>query len=459
METLNKLIESFKKEAARHPKYPDLRNKLGLALALRKNYKEAIMQYKEALQINQKYLVCSINLAFALAAEGKPQESSELLGKVIAQSPDNHIALSAYGQYLFINNNIKEAIRYFDKARRTRPDLRCHIHNTAVSQLFLSPPNLKGAERLFRRALKGEGYGKYYKEIELFVSGMFNPTDSVKEKLKEPFSMNVNYIKTYIDMANYLAAEGKHEEADKKFALALALAPESADIENAIGEIEVRKDNLASAASHFKLAISYDRRHVMAHTNLAFIYGEKGQLRNALREMRVVVTLAPNYADLRYQLGTLLLELKKYSEAAEHFSAAISLNPNYTFAQNGLATALFHAGKYKEAIPVFMQILPVAPKPLSAEIHGNLAACFIKLGQAEDAISESKAACHEDKERAIFRLYMAQAYYLNGERGKSRNELRKYFKLRSGREGIEEARTLLAALDKKTRIKQKLQKT
>jgi tetratricopeptide (TPR) repeat protein len=448
MDALKRLTEYLRQEVILHATYPDLQNRLGLVLAFCGDYKEAILHYENALKTNPLYTTCLTNYAFAQAAAGKNQEGLRTIKRVIIGSPGDCAVLTAHGQYQLAYGEPQEAIDSFEKALHLRPDLRSAHHNLAVSLLFLPSPTLRRVEKLFHHAGRGEGFRKYYKEINLFESGKLILSEKVGQALKNPLIQNPNYIRIHVDLANLVASEGDYEGAKKEFSLALSLAPESAEVENAFGEVESRKGNRASAIAHFKKAVSFDRRHVMAHANLAFIYGEKGQLRNALTEMRAAVELAPRYADLRYQLGTLLIEFEKFDEAIENFKAAVSLNPNYTFAYYRLASSLYHAGKFNDAILIYRRILPAEVE--LPDIHRQLAVCYLKTGRINEAIRECKVGCPDEKRRALFHLYLAQANYAKGDKKKAHAELRNYFKLKKSTEGQKEARRLLAELAHKS---------
>lgn len=448
MNALGRLVEFLRQEVILHPTYPDLGNRLGLVLAFSGDYKEAIFHYGKALTANPGYTICLTNCAFAKAAAGNAEEGLRTMKRVVSISPGDYALLCAYGQYQLAYGKAQEAVDSFEKALHTRPDLRSAHHNLGVSLLFLSSPNLKRAEKLFHHAGRGEGFKRYYKEIGLFESGKLVLSQQVALTLKKPFTQNPNYVKIHIDLANLIASGGDYEGAKKEFSLALSLSPESAEVENAFGEVEARRENRSAAIGHFKKAISFDHKHVMAHTNLAFIYGEKGQLRNALTEMRAAVELAPNYADLRYQLGTLLIEFKKFDEAIENFKAAVSLNPNYTFAYYRLASSLYHAGKFDDAILIYRRILPAEVE--LPDIHKQLAVCYLKTGRINEAIRECRAGSPGEKRRAAFHLYLAQAYHAKGDKKKAHSELREYFKLRKDREGQKEAKQLLANVTRKS---------
>jgi tetratricopeptide (TPR) repeat protein len=448
MEALRRLVEFLRQEVILHPTYLDIENRLGLVLAFCGDCEEAIVHYEKALKANPGYTNCMTNHAFARAAVGNAQEGLRTMKRAVSGSPGDYALLAAQGQYQLAYGEPEEAVNSFERALHARPDLRSAHHNLAVSLLFLSSPNLKRAEKLFHHAGRGEGFKRYYKEIGLFESGKLVLSEQAMAALKKPLTQNPNSIRIHIDLANLMASEGDYEGAKREFSLSLGLAPESAEVENAFGEVEARRGNTPAAITHFKKAVSFDRKHVMAHANLAFIYGEKGQLRNALTEMRAAVALAPNYADLRYQLGTLLIEFKKFDEAIENFKAAVSLNPNYTFAYYRLASSLYYAGKFSDAILIYRKILP--PEVELPDIHRQLAVCYLKTGRINEALRECKAGYPDEKKRASFHLYLAQAHYAKGDKKKARNELRNYFKLKKGKEGHKEARRLLAQLAHKS---------
>jgi tetratricopeptide (TPR) repeat protein len=68
-------------------------------------------------------------------------------------------------------------------------------------------------------------------------------------------------------------------------------------------------------------------------------YANLHQYSDAIREYRQSIKLKDNDADVYYDLGTALMRLAQYSEAATAFSKSLEIDPNNYRAEDALAEA------------------------------------------------------------------------------------------------------------------------
>ena len=87
-----------------------------------------------------------------------------------------------------------------------------------------------------------------------------------------------------------------------------------------------------------------------SHVALSRERMNEGNLEQACEEMEIAVTLKPNFADLRFNLGNFHMALKKFPQAKENFARALEINPKYSKAGANLARALFASGDGEDAI-------------------------------------------------------------------------------------------------------------
>ena len=99
---------------------------------------------------------------------------------------------------------------------------------------------------------------------------------------------------------------------------------------------------------------------------------------------RAALALAPNRDDLHNNLGYNLLQQKRHQQAAEEFRQALTLRPDSAIARNNLGLAL--ASQPAEALRNWQ----AAGDPASA--HNNLAAALIEQGRYEEARKQLEIA-------------------------------------------------------------------
>jgi tetratricopeptide (TPR) repeat protein len=89
-------------------------------------------------------------------------------------------------------------------------------------------------------------------------------------------------------------------------------------------------------------------------------------------------------------LGTALLEQKRYDEAIVHHQRAVTLRPNYAAGYNNLGAALRAAGRLDEAIANYRKAIELKPDFASASY--NLANALLEQGRAGDSVDSFRRA-------------------------------------------------------------------
>jgi tetratricopeptide (TPR) repeat protein len=184
-----------------------------------------------------------------------------------------------------------------------------------------------------------------------------------------------------------------------------------------------------------------------AHVELSKHNSEMGNLEIAIQEMDKAVKLKPHFADLRYNLGCLYVQAKKYEEASEHFNMSLEINPKFFKARinsakvfllkNDIQAAGDELALAEEACPHFykekfndlMQTLRVKgrddsterlfreileERPSSAQISRELAVEAIQNSNYTEAIRELKKAIAINPDYPDLHNYLGIAYGNSG---------------------------------------------
>lgn len=86
-------VEKLDEAAQLCPRFADVQNYLGVALAEQNLFDEALTALRRSVAINPDYLVAWLNLAYTAHATGRNTEASEALARVLEREPDNAPAL------------------------------------------------------------------------------------------------------------------------------------------------------------------------------------------------------------------------------------------------------------------------------------------------------------------------------------------------------------------------------
>ena len=135
---------------------------------------------------------------------------------------------------------------------------------------------------------------------------------------------------------------------------------------NNLGVALDKKGEIDEAITQLREATRLKPDHVEAHYNLGIAFGRKGQIDEAITQFREALGLNPNHVEAYYNLGIALGEKGQTDEAIRHYQAAIYLEPGYSDAHNSLGVALRRKGLTDQAIQQFQEALRLKPDDSNA---------------------------------------------------------------------------------------------
>ncbi len=135
----------------------------------------------------------------------------------------------------------------------------------------------------------------------------------------------------------------------------------------------LRSGRVSEGEAAFHEAIKLDPSFAGSHAGLGILYGARGQLEDAARELRTAKALDFRLVHARTDLGFVLLPLGKHEEALEEFREVLRVDPRLARASSGLGITLVRLGKVDEAISAYDEALRLAPSNAHALYGRGLA--------------------------------------------------------------------------------------
>ena len=126
-----------------------------------------------------------------------------------------------------------------------------------------------------------------------------------------------------------------------------------------------------------------------------------------LRRMLDAAAINPHDGEAQYQIGLIMQQRRRYTEAVERFRAAIAIDPTETDAQFQLGRIAYSQKRYEEALGFFLTALKQDEKHSQSEAHRESGATYLALGRCEEARHELEIYVER-------RPYDPQGLYWNG---------------------------------------------
>lgn len=224
-----------------------------------------------------------------------------------------------------------------EKAVKTFPYENCYWK--VLNSIYVERANNDPAERKMwvKKAIEGSNWllklipqdtGSY------FNMGMAYYLDGDSQRSISSYKKALEIAPDHTDALNNLATVyanmQKYKEAEELFKKVLKFNPNHASAKNNL--IQLYKIQGKHEES-IKLDADYAKT---VHLNLAKGYYEKGEIDNAISEMRKVLALDPTDVQSLRNLGSFYLLQKRYKEARSEFNKVLERDPNDNYAKQML---------------------------------------------------------------------------------------------------------------------------
>ncbi|KAI9887132.1 MAG: anaphase-promoting complex subunit cdc27 [Watsoniomyces obsoletus] len=120
---------------------------------------------------------------------------------------------------------------------------------------------------------------------------------------------------------------GQYELAQNHFMIAMRINPTNPVLICCLGVILEKNKKPQSALHQYTNACELAPRSALPRYRRARVLVEMGDLKQALKELKVCNDIAPDEANVHFWLGKVYKELKHRQEAVKHFTIALNLDP------------------------------------------------------------------------------------------------------------------------------------
>lgn len=225
----------------------------------------------------------------------------------------------------------------------------------------------------------------------------------------------------HVGLGRISSASGDHAAAISRLEKALELQPEAGRTHyllgqeyRQLGDLELASQHLAQTGSvgvSFFEPLLVEVQRLAIGAGAALGRGGDAQMLGlydvALREYRRAVAEAPENADARFALGSLLVAVGSFDEAVEELGEAIRLDPEHPQPRFLLGHVLFQQGRFAEAEPELRRVLDLDPRLREARM--TLAALLASTRRFEESVSLYRAVVAADPADHEARLNLGKA--------------------------------------------------
>ncbi|WP_010135357.1 tetratricopeptide repeat protein [Ochrovirga pacifica] len=229
-------------------------------------------------------------------------------------------------------------------------------------------------------------------EAEVYIfEDQYDKAQYLLENLKAIYPSNEE---VYVQIANLLSKQDKHEQAIESLKIAEKYTDDLADISLLIGMEYLFLDKFHQSRKYFSRCLEQDLEDYHALYNIIYCYEMESEHEHAIGFLNSYIDKNPYCEVAWHQLGRQYYVLKKYEDALKAFDYAVVIEEEFLGAYIEKAKALEKLERYDEAIENYKITLTLEDPTSFAYLR--IGECYSYKKQLAKAIHYYKKAVHED---------------------------------------------------------------
>ena len=329
---------------------------------------QAIIEFRSALDGNEKWGEARFKLAQAYAAIGDAEHAYREYIRAADLMPDNMPAQLKAATYLLLARQYQDA--------RSR-----------VERVLDKEPKNRDALIILGNALAG-----------------LNDLDGAVEQINEAIALEPDRSQTYTNLAMLKIAQGQRDEAQAAFEKAVETDPTSGPAWLALGNFQWSSGDVAAAEQSFTRAFERGRDDVLTNRALAAFYVATGRNAEAEQHLKLAAQKAPIPAT-QFALADYYISSGRPDDARRILEPLAAATGTAADAETRLAGLAYTAGRTAEAHRRLNTLI--------AHDRNNSGALLLQArwllseGKRTQALARARAAVTADPRLAV-------AYYVRG---------------------------------------------
>jgi tetratricopeptide (TPR) repeat protein len=193
-----------------------------------------------------------------------------------------------------------------------------------------------------------------------------------------------NGAKQHFDYGFVLQKDGRWEEAEQEYKMALRFNPADAKSHVNLAAVLTPQAKFDEAAPHMEEALRLQPNDGQFHLSYASLLRRLGRTDEAGPHYEAAARVLPDSPEAHYNYASFLASTRKGNDSVSELQRVVQLKPDYLDVQLRLADALFAKGNLEEAKMHYTTALRADPK--LAVAHNSLGRVYLTQGQISQAI-------------------------------------------------------------------------
>jgi tetratricopeptide (TPR) repeat protein len=378
-------------------------------------YREASIQYLNAIQIDSRFAQAHYDLSQAYLKLGESSRAFQELNRTVDLAPDNYRAHADLANLLITVRNpdgspvedaLKQAKTHLDILHAKQPD-KPETH---------------------------EAWSNYY-------SAQNNIKDATQE-MQQAITADPNRSEAYLLLAILQIRANLPDQAEANFKKAIEVDPKSMNAQLALGGFYQSRNRLPEAEQQFKHAIDRDPKSPApraAYARLLMQEGKKDEIEPFLRQTKKDLSSTPEGYRM---LGDFYFAAGDLDKATTEYTALNHDHPKDLQTKKNYIQLLILKNRLDDATKLDNEILKANAKDVDALVYKGQVQ--IRRNDANGAVDSLQSALHNDANNAVAHYQLGNAFAEQHNESRAESEWREAVRIRPD---LIDAHRSLAALE------------
>jgi putative PEP-CTERM system TPR-repeat lipoprotein len=434
---------------------------------------EALIEYRNAVQLDPRYAAARVKLADVYVTVGNGGGALNEYVRAADLLPDDAALQVKAGNLLLAGGQANEALSRADKALKTSPSVEGHIlRGNALGGLNDLERALTEMEEAIRLA---PSQGGSYTQLGMVQLARGRTTEA-EQAFKTAVDLDPQSLSAHLALANFYWMAGRLPSAEESFDKALKLQPTNEGANRAMAIFSLTTGRVARAEQYLKqvvdtskspsaifglsdyylatnraseaitlleAAASKDRPVPGARSRLAFAYAAAGESAKANTLADEIVKQEPQDAQAHLIRAELQMRDGRRDAALESVKAAVAAQP--TSIQAHFALGKLHAarGDVTAAERAFQEVLTLNPRAAAAQVE--ISRLRLNTGDAKASLELAQAATATQPQNTEARLGLVRSLLATNDLARADKEIQALLAAAPNLAGAHVQRGVLAA--------------
>ena len=419
-----------------------------------KKFREAILEYRTALQQDAQLGEARLKLADIYSQQGDTQNAYREYIRAADVLPDNVDAQLKAGAMLLMGNRLAEAKTKAESVLKKQP--RNAQALMLLGNALAGLDDVAGAFEKLNQAIEADpNSGVGYSNLGALQLSR-GDRQLAEASFKRAVSASPSSVTARVALAQFYRSQNRSEDSENALKEALEIDPKNVQVNSNLIELYIRTGRAAEAEApiktvaevlnnadgHLALVEYYVRMHrskeavpileklaqdketyAMATARLAAINYEEGRSQEAHKALDEVLKREPKNRDALLLKAQILTLEQKFDSALQFAYAAASSDPGRAADPNLLAAKIYQAkGQLEEAQDGYKKVLTQQPNSVSAQVA--LSQLYANNGDSKAAVELARTAVATDPTSVQAHLTLARNLVLSGDSNGAEKEIK-----------------------------------